>query len=365
MKRILIVKLWALGDILMATPLLRALKSRWPDCEITWLADKDYAAILAGNPLLHDVIPFDSGTWRRHWRYARLVPYLQMSLALWGDLKSRRFDAVLSLSGEKWWSVWFNAAPVRVGLFPNPRLGPVARLYTHAIPRRDDPQVHHSTHYLRAAEALGIAGPHDERLVLGVAPADRAAVRDFLCAQPAYDPQRPLVVLHPGTSQVTKCWPPAHFAAVANALAGRYNLVITGSRKERELAEAVSHGVSAGTVPPLVAVGRLPTIGQTAALVAAAAAVVTGDTSVLHIASALGTPVVGVYGSSRPGDNAPQFGPHVLLFDDTVPCAPCYKSRCRLVGGDHLRCQRAVTPAQVLNALETLRKESHEPRPAR
>jgi heptosyltransferase-2 len=103
------------------------------------------------------------------------------------------------------------------------------------------------------------------------------------------------------------------------------------------------------------------TIGQTAALIAQATAVVTGDTSVLHMASALETPVVGIYGSTRPGDNIPQFGPHALLYDDTISCAPCYKSRCPLTGSDHLRCQKAVTPERVLSAIETLLKEAHEP----
>jgi ADP-heptose:LPS heptosyltransferase len=205
MKRILIVKLWALGDILMATPLLRALKRQWPDCEITWLADKDYAAILRDNPSLTETIPFDSGRWRRYWRYAQFGSYLKMSLALRRDLKGRRFDAVLNLSGEKWWSAWFNVAPVNVGLFPSAKMGRMARRYTHAIPRDDDPQRHNTVHYLRPATALGIPGPYDERLSLGVSSADNKAVRDFLNACPDSDLARPVIILHPGTSQRTKC----------------------------------------------------------------------------------------------------------------------------------------------------------------
>ena len=65
MQRILIVKMWALGDILMATPLLRALKREYPDCSISWLVEKDQAGILKGNPFIDEVIDFDSGTWRQ------------------------------------------------------------------------------------------------------------------------------------------------------------------------------------------------------------------------------------------------------------------------------------------------------------
>ena len=364
MKRILIVKLWALGDILMATPLLRALKRQWPDCEITWLADKGYAGVLEDNPLLTGVIPFDSGAWRRHWRYGRFWSYWRMSQALRRDLRRRRFDVVINLAGEKWWSVWFNVAPITVGLFPRAEPGRMGRLYTHALPRADNPWVHNTTHYLRPAAALGIPGPYDERMVMGLSPRHRAAVRDFLRRQLGYDPRKPLVVLHPGASQDSKCWPAASFAAVAATLHGRFNVVLTGSPKERALAEAIVAALPAGTPPPLIAAGRLPHIGQTAALVAQAAAVVTGDTSVLHISSALGTPLVGIYGSTRPGDNAPLFGPRVLLHDDSVPCAPCYKADCPLRGDAHLRCQRAITPAQVLAGLDTLLKETHELSPA-
>jgi len=87
---------------------------------------------------------------------------------------------------------------------------------------------------------------------------------------------------------------------------------------------------------------------------------VTGDTALLHIASALGRPLVGIYGSTRPGDNAPLFGPHVLLYDDHVFCAPCYREHCPLAGDNFLKCQKAVTPNQVLAAMETLLKETYE-----
>ena len=163
-----------------------------------------------------------------------------------------------------------------------------------------------------------------------------------------------LVVLHPGTSQEPKSWLPEHFAAIAAALSPRFTIVITGSAKEAALAEKICALLPPGTCPPVVAAGRFANVGVLAALIERASALVTGDTLALHLASALGTPLVGIYGGSRPTNNAPLFGPHVLLYDDAVPCAPCYKVSCPLRGADHLRCQRAVTPGQVLAALEKL-----------
>jgi len=133
-----------------------------------------------------------------------------------------------------------------------------------------------------------------------------------------------------------------------------YNIVVTGSPREQHMAEAVISSMPSGCPRLLIAAGKVRGIGATAALVSQAAAVVTGDTAILHIASALGKPLVGLYGSTRPGDNAPLFGPQRLLFEDKIPCAPCYREHCPLAGADFLRCQKAVTPAQVLAALEVL-----------
>ena len=191
-----------------------------------------------------------------------------------------------------------------------------------------------------------------------VEPDAQAEASAFLAACAEYEPALPLIVLHPGTSQEPKSWLPEHFAAVAAALSPRMNVVLTGSPKERGLAEKIAALLPPGTRAPLIAAGSLSGTGAFAALIDRAAAVVTGDTLALHLASALQTPVVGIYGGSRPGDNLPLFGPQALLYDDAVLCAPCYKERCPLRGADHLRCQRAVSPDQVLAALDGLVRPS-------
>jgi len=354
MKRILIVKLWALGDVLLATPLLRALKRQWPDCQISWLVSECYAEILRDNPLLEEVIEIDSRAWQKHFRYGQLAPYWR-SQKLRRDLRSRNFDIVINLTAEKWWSIWFRAAPVQIGLFPRPRPGWMGRLYTKAVPRLPDLKNHNTVHYLRAAEALGIDGPFDQRLVMGVSEASRLAVDGFLKASADYDPAKPIIVLHPGTSQESKCWPTESYAALAKALTPQYTIIVTGSPQEELLAKQIFSALPHGDRKAyIIAAGRLTDLTHSAALIERAAALVTGDTSMLHIASALGTPLVGIYGSTRPGDNTPLFGPQRLLFDDAIPCAPCYQAHCPLKGHDFLRCQKAITTAQVLAALDKL-----------
>ena len=353
MKRILIIKLWALGDILMATPLLAALRQSDPKTHITWLVEAAHAGILSGHPEIDEVVALDTRAWRQLLRRGNVVGWLRFGAALRRALSRRKFDAVINCHPEKWWTLWLCPAPKRVGLYPGRAL-PLSRLaYTAALAKPPRP-LHSTDHYLSATEALGVAGPFDRHMRYTVLPDAQQEASAFLSASAAYDPSLPLVLLHPGTSQEPKSWLPEYFAAVAAALLPRMNVVLTGSPKERALTERIRALLPPGTRPPLVAAGKLSGTGPFAALVSQAAAVVTGDTLALHLASALETPLVGIYGGSRPGDNLPLFGPQVLLYDDAVPCAPCYQGRCPLRGADHLRCQRAVTPAQVLAALEQL-----------
>ena len=351
MKRVLIIKLWALGDLLMATPLVTALQAEFPDIQITWLADNLNAELLEGQPGI-DVVRIDSGFWRRKLRKGRVSAWLGEARYWRRELGGRQFDAVINCHPDLWWTRILCQAPVQVGLFHAPKPTLLRRLYTHPLPK--PLHVHNTDYYLEGVKALGLTGPFDRHMRYRVGPDARAEAAAFLAASAEHNPSLPLVILHPGTSQEPKSWLPEHFAAVAAALSPRFNVVLTGSPKERDLAEKIAALLPPGTRLPLIAAGKLSGTGAFAALIDQAAAVVTGDTLALHLASALETPVVGIYGGSRPGDNLPLFGPQALLYDDAVPCAPCYKERCPLRGADHLRCQQAVTPAQALAALERL-----------
>jgi len=353
LKRVLIIKLWALGDLLMATPLVSALQSQYPGIEVSWLADNLNADLLEGQ-LGIDVIRIDSGFWRRRLRKGQVVGWLKEARYWQRTLKQKHFDAVINCHADLWWTRILCQAPVRVGLFHTAEPSVLRCFYTYAVPKTTG---HNTDYYLEGVKALGLPGPFDRQMKYEVLPDASAEAAAFLAASAGCDPSLPLVVLHPGTSQEPKSWLPEHFAALAAKLAPRFNVVLTGSPKEAALTENICALLPPGTRPPIVAAGRFQDVGVLAALISQSAGVVTGDTVTLHLASALETPLVGIYGGSRPGDNAPLFGPSVLLFDDAVPCAPCYKERCPLRGADHLRCQRAVTPDQVLEALEALWKE--------
>ena len=348
MNRVLIIKLWALGDLLMATPLASALRAAYPGVEITWMADALNADLLVGQPGIDQVLRINSGAWRRRLRKGNLVGWLREARFWDRTLAEKEFDVVINCHADLWWTRVLCPAPVRVGLFHTAKPSLLRRSYTNVVAKTTG---HNTDYYLEGVKALGLPGPFDRQMKYVVLPDAEAEARAFLTNASQFNSSLPLIVLHPGTSQEPKSWLPEQFAVVAEALSLHYTVVLTGSPKEALLCETIAKMLPSDTRPPLIAAGVLGGIGLSAALVKQARAVVTGDTLMLHLASALGTPLVGIYGGSRPGDNAPLFGPRRLLFDDTVPCAPCYKERCPLRGAEHLRCQRAVTPAQVLAAL--------------
>jgi ADP-heptose:LPS heptosyltransferase len=357
MKRILIVKMWALGDILVATPILTALKARFPDCKISWLVDKKYRGAVDGNPLIDEVISIDWTAWQRDFRYGNLWKYFAAGRLIRRDLQRRNFDIQISLTPDKWWGVWFNCAPIRIALFPSEKPGILGMFYTDVIIRFPGSTDHHIDRNLLVMNPLGGSGDYDRRIVFGVTDEDNQVAEQFLAQHFNRHSGSRYVVFHPGTSQRTKCWPASNFASLADLVSRSLNVVITGSPAEQGLAEEIKR-IAVNRESIVIAAGQLANLGQTGALVKNAAAVVTGDTSLLHISSALNIPTIAIYGSTRPNEYAPLFGSNELLYDDTVSCAPCYKSTCSLPAEEDLLCLKRITPQIVSKSLFSILEQN-------
>lgn len=356
-RRILIVKLWALGDIVMTLPLADALKRLIPDCHISWLVEAGHAAILEGHPAVDEVIPFDSGAWRRDLKKGRLGAYLRTALGLRRRMTRERFDAAVNLTPEKSWTRFFSIARKTVALYPHPASGFIARTYTTTIARPRADETHNSDFALLALIALNL--PHlVGAMMLPVADERDAAVRRRLADVNVRN--KPVVVVHPGTSQETKCWPAEQFSLLIDALTPDAQVVITGSPSEAGLGKNIVDGLRAPTDAPINAIGSA-NILDTVAWINNAAVVVTGDTVALHIASALSRPIVAIYGGTRPGRNAARSVPAIAVFNDAVLCAPCYAATCRLPEPERLKCLTSINVERVLGSVRAL-LTSGEPR---
>jgi lipopolysaccharide heptosyltransferase I len=325
-RRILIIKPSAIGDIVHALPILPLLKRRWPDAQIHWLVTAACAGLLEDHPLLDDLIVFN----RRRFGHAWRSPTASIALHRFGrELRRREFDLVIDLQGlfRSGWISFQTRAPIRIG-FSKAREGGWL-FYTHRVPNTPL-SVQAVERYLRMADALGL-GRDPVEFRFATNDADRAAIHSKLSPLPSASRY---AVLLPGSNWAAKRWPAESFAALAPLLRARLGLepVIAGGAADVALTT---------TIPALNLTGKT-TLRELVALLEGAALVIANDSGPMHIAAALGRPLVALYGPT----SAERTGPHdrmasVLQLD--LPCRACYSRRC-----SHQSCLRWITPEDVL-----------------
>jgi heptosyltransferase-1 len=328
-RRVAIIKPSALGDIVHSLPVLSAVRGRFPTAHVTWVVNRAYAPLLHGHPDLDAVLPFQRGS-------RRDVPAAVLSvLRLGRQLRAEKFDLVLDLQClfRTGLMACATGAARRVGL-STAREG-AAHFYTDVVP--DDWSSHAVDRYWRVALALG-AGDGLKRFRV---PLDSAAVA-WADEQIAGRP-RPWLVVGVGARWRTKRWPPEHFAALVNAAQRQFGgtAVFIGTPDEAPLSRATIDLVAG---PTLDVSGRT-TLPQLAAVLAAADVVLANDTGPLHLAAALGRPVVAPYTCTDAG----RHGPYTSMagaVSTTVACRASYIRNC-----DHLSCMSELTPDRLRGPL--------------
>ncbi|MDB5297347.1 MAG: lipopolysaccharide heptosyltransferase [Phycisphaerales bacterium] len=324
-RRVLIVKPSAVGDVVHGLPVLDLLKRRWPGAAVSWLVTPACAGVLDGHPLLAEVIRFDRKRYGQAWRRpAELRGLLDFA----AGLRARRFDLAIDLQGlfRSGWLTFQTGAPVRVGLADAREMAGL--FYTHRVNvgRREQ---HAVERYLCVAEALG-AGRGPVRFPFAATAADAASVAARV--PPRY------AVLFPGTNWPTKRWPAEKFAALVNPLRERFGLeaVVAGAPNEVELGARV--------VGAAAYLAGKTTLNELVVLVAGAALVVSNDSGPMHVAAALGRPLVVPFGPTNPVRTGPYGRPDSVVRLE-LPCSPCYSRRC-----SHQTCLRGLEVEAVLAA---------------
>ena len=331
-RRIALLKPSALGDIVHSLPVLTALRQRFPTAHLSWIVNSGYRSLLEGHPDLDDIVPFDRGAIRSGW-WKALASYGQF----FKDLRRRRFDLVIDLQGllRTGLMALASRARRRIGL-ATAREG--ARwCYTDLVPVPDHANVHAVDRYWRVAEALGAGGGP---LLFRVPLSDQA--RGWAAEQLDQWP-RPWIMVGAGSRWQTKRWPPAHFARLADRALQRFGgtIVLVGGGDETQLAQAVKEQLRG---PALDLTGRT-TLAQLSAVLARADVMIANDTGPLHLAVALGRPVVAPYTCTRVQLTGPyptretQAGGAV---ETSVWCQGSYLKRCA-----RLECMRELTPERL------------------
>jgi len=337
-RRLLLIKPSALGDVVHALPVAATLKQRYPDLELDWLVEEEAAGIVEGHPALTQVLVSGRRRWQRQMARLQGLPALMGEVrGLVRTLRSRRYDLVVDLQGLFKSSLYVLAAgaPVRVGLADGREGAPL--VLTHRIAGPPQP-VHAARRYMALAEALGAPKPVWD-FQIPVRPADETRAAAVLAGLP-----HPRVVLHPGARWRTKLWQIDDWRALAAALAGEgVGVLLTGGREDGSLSEAILAGLEPA---PRALVGRL-SLKELAAVLARTDVMVTVDSGPMHMAAAMGTPVVALFGATDPRRTGP-WGDAVILRRD-LACSPCLQRRCAIA--ERYRCMRELTVPDTLAAV--------------
>ena len=332
MKNILIIKLRYIGDVLLATPTLRAIKVTQLDARVTMMVNRGTEDVLSGNPDLDEIIVLDKGS-------------LAAQSRLISGLRSRRFDTVIDLTdGDRSaFLSWVSGALIRIGFNDEQRWR--GHYYTQVV--QSVPGVRHRIDRdLEALKLLGIqAGSKDPQLWLTPEEMNSA---DQLLNQLGVQRSQPMVILQPGARYWFKAWPPERFAELADQLVSQYGcqVLIGGSNQDIDLAEQIRQMAKCN---PIVMAGRT-TIKQFAAIAKKSVLFVGSDSGAMHIASAVGTPVVGMFGPSNPREWGPRGGPVEVLYKE-LDCRSCFHPTC--IRGEE-NCMRLITVEEVWAAAQRL-----------
>jgi len=339
-NRILVREVNWLGDAVLTLPALEALDRRFPQAAISVLAKPWVSGLFAGHPAVDRVLEYRAGDVHRglmgRWRLMKRLRDEDFDLAV---LFPNSLDAAIV--------PWLAGIPRRVGyptdgrrwLLTHPARGPTKVPGQHQVER-----------YLDIVRALGGDGAPSLRLRV---PAEARQNAQRILEAHAIGPTDLVVGLNPGSVYGgAKRWPPDRFAAVADGLVERRGarILLIGSLKERPILDEVG----ARMRHPAINLGGRTDLGTLVGLLARTQMLLTNDTGAMHVAAAVGTPVLAIFGPTDAQATGP-LGPHSQIVREPVPCSPCLLRECPI---DH-RCMTHVTADQVLQATLELLKNSH------
>ncbi len=362
--KILLIKLSALGDVVQTFPVLNKLRRRYPSAQVDWLVAQPFAELLANNPAISNVIEFEREEWSTPWRLAPFVNTARLA----ARLRRTGYDLVLDLQGQLRSAVFARAtgAPVRIG-FDKPRASSwqaSARTfpgsarqhawqgaregshlaYTHHIPLPNI-DVHPVDRYLDACAMLGLDdGAADFSFPIPPEAGGRIdALLDYYEIAKA-----DLAVIAPGTIWETKQWGAAGFAEVARSfLQKRFAVTLIGSDRDRAVCDAV-----AAAAPGVVNLAGETTLTELAALIRRSAVCLSNDSGPMHLAVALGRPVVSVFGPTDPTWAGPYRRDGAVVRTD-LPCSPCYLRQLSRCPNGHA-CMHGVSAEAVIARADSL-----------
>ena len=338
--RILISRMKFIGDVVLTTPVVRALREKFPSAHIAYLAEKQAVSLLEGSPYLNELIPYDFSK-----------PGLLEQLRVIQRLRKRKFDVFIDLFCNPRTAILARAsgAPVRIGKEVRGR----GRFYTNRILDDRKPKTAIEYHY-QYVQPLGVERSH-LRTEIFLTDEEKREAGIYLKWQDV-EPGKPIVGLHPGATWPAKVWPAERFADLIDLIKAKLDVHVVVTQGPRDA--AIIEEISRRTVGNATFLKVVP-LRQLAALLSMFDVYVANDSGPMHIAAAVGTKTIGIFG---PGEEniwfpyTPPFYPasagHTALRKD-VPCHPCHLDYCNREGEGYMECMKLLS---VKDVFEEIRK---------
>lgn len=336
-KKILIIRLSSIGDIVLASPLIRLVRQRFPQAKIDMLVCAEFEELVAANPNLSRVILFDRKTG------------LKGLLRLCSRIREERYNLVIDIHKKLRSFLLCRTSGARQTVSYNKHSFLRFLLVKFKINRFvETPYV--ANLYLKSVEGFGIKDD-GQGLELNIARAKDMGVLELLRLE-GVSKEYPLIGLAPGAHWYTKRWPKERFIELANLLIQRKGatIVIFGGRDEIALSEEIGGSL---LNKPVIVTGKL-SLMETAALLKRCKVLITNDTGVMHIAAAVKTPVVAIFGPTTKEFGYYPYRVANRVISKDLPCKPCTTkgtSRCKIKTFD---CMRLISSDEVLSAVEEL-----------
>jgi lipopolysaccharide heptosyltransferase II len=333
-RKILVIKLGAIGDLILIVPSLRMLRTRFPEAFISLLVDKKIAPIVSNLPYVNEIVPIDR----------KKFPNLFYLLKLAKKIRKDEFDVSIDFQNSKWTHLlaFVSGIQQRYG-FERGKLGFLLNRPDHTFDAREAPV----KHQFRILSKLGVR-ELDERLELWPDPESENKMGRIL-DDFKKDSSTRLVGLVVGSSPnwPTKRWPIDNFKRLAERLSRDCGaqIVLIGSPEDIRLGEGFESGREKEILNLLGKTSHRDLISLFKRL----SAVVTGDTAPLHVAAAMQTRIVALFGPTDPKRHMPTRDGATVLCR-ALPCEPCYSGTCRIK--DKLACLTQISVQEVFEAVQ-------------
>ena len=349
-KKILIINIFGLGDVLFTTPLISNLKADYPNASIGYVCNRRSACIIENNPKVERIFIYERDAFQAILKKSKLRFVVEM-LKFFGRIKKEKYDMVLDVSLSSFTSffTWFIGIPQRISLDYKNR----SYFATRRIPFVGFEGKHVVEHYLDFLKEIGVSN-HLRKLELVISKDDQEWC-EKLWVEKDFSQTKGVVALVPGGGDswgkdaLYKRWSAENYAKLADKIVEKHGslIILLGGENEKELCQKLSVLMQASSF----SLCGQTTIGQFAAVVKKCSLVVLNDGGPLHVSVAAGANTVSIFG---PVDDV-VYGPYPLDQHEVVvldlPCRPCYR-RFRRASCQHISCLNTMSIDQVLRKVE-------------